>query len=398
MRRLLAIACLLLTILLANLALAATRVVLWHSYRLGEKDALISVVDRFNKSQAAIQIDAIQIPYTALADKISAAIPRGHGPDLFIFAHDRIGDWAKLKAIAPIETRVNDKLLGLFFDATVRPLSFRDSLYGLPMAFKSVALFYNTKLVKRPPKTTKELLEMGERLTDRQKGRYGLAYEVGTPYYHAAWLYGFGGGIFKNKQIQLARAENADSFAFARSLIAAVGGIVPRSASSQVVTHLFNKGQAAMVINGPWFIGELKKDLKYKVAPLPTVSNTGLKAKPWLTVEAIIMSAKSKHKNETFKVMTYLTANSQALTRCLKGRQTVANKSVYLDPRVAKDPVLSVFQAQMKDAVPMNNTPAMRMVWQPLTIALNKAVRGRATPGQALMEAQRKVRSYLKRK
>ena len=30
----------------------------------------------------------------APADKLAVAVPRGNGPDLFIFAHDRLGDWA----------------------------------------------------------------------------------------------------------------------------------------------------------------------------------------------------------------------------------------------------------------------------------------------------------------
>ena len=38
-----------------------------------------------------VQIETLAVPYQAFADRITAAVPRGKGPDLFIFAHDRIG-------------------------------------------------------------------------------------------------------------------------------------------------------------------------------------------------------------------------------------------------------------------------------------------------------------------
>ena len=56
-------------------------------------------VDEANAALAAegadVEVRPEAIPYDALHTKLATAIPRGHGPDLFVAAHDRVGDWAR---------------------------------------------------------------------------------------------------------------------------------------------------------------------------------------------------------------------------------------------------------------------------------------------------------------
>src|SRR5262249_29503025 len=115
-------------------------------------------------------------PYDGFADKITASIPRGNGPDLFIFAHDRIGGWARDKIIAPIQEYADDDLVSGFWPETMPPLEFAEQLYGLPLAYKSTVLFYNTDLVKEPPKTTVDLIALAKSLTKPADGVFGLVY------------------------------------------------------------------------------------------------------------------------------------------------------------------------------------------------------------------------------
>ena len=377
----------------------ATRIVLWHSYRATERAALEKIVQGFNESQNALRVETLFIPYDAFADKITATIPRGAGPDLFIFAHDRVGDWAKAKVIEPIEFFVgtDEALLGRFFEITVESLTFEKSLYGLPLAFKSVVLIYNKKLVAEPPRTTDEMIELAKKHTDPAKKTYGLVYENANFYHHAAWLNGFGGSVFnKEGEISLDTPEVARSMAFARDL-RAVHGIVPEDVSSILVTTLFNEGKAAMVINGPWFLGEIEPTIEYGVASLPTIVPAGnAPARPFLTAEAVILSSRSKSKKAAFEFMKHLTSDEAATRRALEGRQSVANKAVHNDPKVAADPVLKAFMEQMKTAVPMPNTPEMLAVWTPATTAISSVIKGGAKPEEALAKAQKELLFRLK--
>ncbi len=64
------------------------------------------VVAAFNASPAAkgIKVTTLAVPYDAFADKISAAVPRGKGPDIFIYAQDRLGGWIEAgNTVEPID-------------------------------------------------------------------------------------------------------------------------------------------------------------------------------------------------------------------------------------------------------------------------------------------------------
>ena len=76
---------------------------LWHSYRGAEEDALRQSVERFKEQSPDAEITLLSIPYEVMASKLTTAIPRGHGPDLFIFAHERVGDWTESGLLEPFE-------------------------------------------------------------------------------------------------------------------------------------------------------------------------------------------------------------------------------------------------------------------------------------------------------
>ncbi|MCB9530042.1 MAG: extracellular solute-binding protein [bacterium] len=391
-----ALLCALLLLLAPTFALAKTTINIWHAYRGKEEAALKKVVDAFNQKGGEIEIQLLGIPYDAFADKITAAIPRDKGPDLFIAAHDRIGDWAAKQVIEPVDFWLTDDIRGRYLPPTMKALTYDDAVYGLPMAFKMVVLFYNPALVPSPPATTDDMIAAAKKATDAGKQRFGLVYENANFYYQMAWMHGFGGEVFnKRGKPTLGSDEVINSLAFARRL-ARDEGIMPQEVTASLVTTLFNKGQAGMVISGPWFMGEIDPSVRYQVATLPTISQNGKKAQPALTAEAIIMSAKSAHKKEAFEVMQYLTGVEAGVVMATEGRQPVARREVYDDARVKGDATLQVFRRQLDTAVPMPNTPAMLMVWSPMTTAMNKVINGDTPPADAAKAAQEEIAKLVK--
>ena len=383
------------TLLCALLADPGT-VVLWHSYRANEKDALEQAAAKWNAQPDVPKLELLAVPYDALADKITAAVPRGHGPDLFIFAHDRIGDWAESHILEPIEFFVDEALCDRYLRKTIDALVYGDSLYGLPLAYKSAALFYNKALVTKPPTTTAELLELGRRLTDRKAGRFGLVYENVKLFFHAAWLHGFGGEVFDERgQLHVVTPAAVRALEWAR-LLGGPDGIVPPETSGVLLSTLFNEGKAAMAMSGPWFVGEIRPGVSYGVAPLPIVSETGRRAEPFLGVEAVLMSAYARDKKAAFRVMQYLAGDEAALLRARTARQTVANVAAYRDPRIAKDPLIAAFRQQLDDARVMPGTPEMRIAWSPYDMAIQQVVALGGDPNAALREAEQKIQAYLK--
>ncbi|MFL6234984.1 MAG: extracellular solute-binding protein [Thermoanaerobaculia bacterium] len=381
-----------LLLLLPFSALAQKEIVVWHGYRGGEKAAFEKVVDNFNKANAGkIKVTTLAVPYDAFADKITAAVPRGKGPDVFIFAQDRLGGWvAAGNTVEPLDFFLDPATKGRYLKATMDAMTYQGTTFGLPLNFKVITLIYNKKLIPTPPKTTAELAAMAKKLTNAQGGKFGLAYWYSDFYYHAALMNGFGGGVFAGRKPTVNSAQNVASLNYLLTWINQ--GFLPAEPSTALITSLFNQGKAAMVLSGPWFLGEIDKGVDYGLAPLPTISEAGNKPmRPWITVEGVYVAAPSKNKDAAYELVKYLTDVPAAKVLALEGRQTPANKGVYADPQVANDPILKAFRQQVDVAVPMPNLPEMSMVWSPVTTAMNVIVKKAATPRAAMDQAQKEV-------
>jgi arabinogalactan oligomer/maltooligosaccharide transport system substrate-binding protein len=378
-----------------KVAAAPKNIVIWHAYRGEEKAAIEAVAQTFNKIHKDIQITLLAVPFDALADKVSASVPRDKGPDLFIYAQDRLGGWIAAGIAEPIEYFITDPVKARFVAGSLDAFIYKGSTYGLPLSTKCVTLIYNKAMVSAPPKTTDEMIELAKSLTDPEKKQFGLAYEIQNYYFHSIWNQGYGARVFDAEGNPTLNSPEA-----VRALQVAIDlqknlKIVPEEVTNTLVTTLFNEGKAAMVINGPWFRGEIDPSIDYGVALLPTISEIGKPMVPFITVEGLIMSAKSKNKDAAFAVMDYFTNNATSLVFATKGKMISANKSVYLNKKIASDPITMGFMMQAKQGIPMPNAPEMTMVWSPASTAMNKAFLGALSPADALTEAQNSVVSAI---
>lgn len=357
-------------ILAAVAAAFAGEVTLWHAWRGDERAALDQAVDTWNAAHPQSPVRAVFVSYESLGSKLEAAVPRGNGPDLFVFAHEKIATWSAEGIVLPVTTDT----AGLH-PVTVEALRHEGRLQGWPLAYKSLALFYNRALVPTPPATTGDLLRLAETL--RGPDRWGFAWEASSAYAVAPWLHGYGGGVFDGAgTVALDRPENVAALGFVQSL-AALG---PAEPSGALLTQLFNEGRVAMIANGPWFLGEVSDTVDYGVAPLPTVEATGKPAAPYVTVEALFLA---RDNPDARAFGDWFAGPEAAAVRATVGRQLVAHTAVAVD-----DPRLAAFRAQLDAAVPMPTRVEMGRTWEPLARALRRLVRGTVDAAQAAAEAQ----------
>ena len=366
-----------------SVAALALQIVLWHAYRGGEEAALQHAIARYNTTRAhAVEVRAVPVPFDAYASKRAAAIPHGNGPDLFIASHEGLGEWQRDGLVRPFATAVD---ASEFLPGTVSPLVVGGATYGLPLAWKSLALYYRTDIFQTAPQSTDELFA-------NAKGRYAIAYETGSFYFHAAWLHAFGGEILTTNEghVRPLLETKAGEEALEWVRDQASRGRLPGDASSATAAQMLRDGLTASVMAGPWLLGELPKDLPFAVAPLPIVSESGRRARPLQTIDGVFLSARTEHEQEAEAFATWLVRDG-ALVRATVGRQLVAAKAAWEVPEVKNDRVLQAFLAQLSDVVPMSTDPAMGAVWEPAQEALRKALRGDLTPEEALRAADRRI-------
>ena len=374
------------------------QIVIWHAYRGAERTAFEKVVEQFNRDHAGkITASTLAVPYDAMADKITAAVPRGKGPDVFIYAQDRLGGWIEAgNTIEPIDFYLDPAVTKRFLPSTLQAMTYQGTVYGLPLNYKVIAQIYNKKLVPEPPKTTGELVRVAKKITDPATGRFGLVYWYSDFYYHAPLMNAFGGGVFgPDGKPVLDSPANVKSLELVMKWLE-TDKILPAEPSTALITALFNGGKAGIVFSGPWFLGEIAPEIDYGLALLPKVDEAdGAPMRPWITVEGVYIAAPSKHKEAAYELLTYLTDQPAAKVLALEGRQTPANAAVYSDPKVAADPELTLFRKQVEVGIPMPNVPEMTMVWSPATTAMNVIIHKRGTPQEAMATAQKEVRERI---
>jgi len=216
---------------------------LWHAYRGKERKALEDLVKKYEKDRK-IKVNLLAIPYDAFDKKLTASIPRMQGPDVFIFANDKIGNWAESGLIETLNYYFYNKkslFLTLMFDTTIKAMVYKNKLYAVPLVFKVPILFYNIKFIKTPPKSFDELISISKEKMAENKNMFGLGYENTNFFFHSMLYFAFGGKLFTDsKEVLINSPEAKKSYEYAKFL-ALETKIMPEEITSAVLTLLFNK-------------------------------------------------------------------------------------------------------------------------------------------------------------
>jgi maltose/maltodextrin transport system substrate-binding protein len=86
-----------------------------------------------------------------ITDNFPLAAQAGKGPDIVIWAHDKVGEWADGGLIAPVE--VTDAYKQQFYPMAWDAVRHRKQLWGYPISLEAIGLIYNKKLVSGVPPT-----------------------------------------------------------------------------------------------------------------------------------------------------------------------------------------------------------------------------------------------------
>lgn len=373
--------------------------IIWHGFRGAEKASLEKLAaiysSRLRPGQRPVR--AVAIPSDAMADKISASVPRGKGPDLFVFGHDRLGGWAEVgDTITPLDFFLDEAVKSAFLPNMFEAVTYKNAVWALPFNYKSAALLYNKKLITKPPETIEEMQAMAAKHTDQARGRFGLAYAYDDFFFHAALMNGYGGGVFDpSGKLMLDDARNISASNLVQHWRRDLR-ILPDDPTSSLVASLFSTGRAAMIFNGPWFLGEIPTEIDFGAAVLPRITAAAKRPMaPYMAVEAIFMSAGTHDPAEAWAFAKFLTSVEAATIMAVEGGELPTLREVYDVPEVARNPIAQAYKAQALSAVAMPNLPEMTMVWSPADKAMKRVTKLETTSEAAWQDCQREVQAAI---
>lgn len=137
--------------------------------------AMDRLIVEFHKANPDITVRQTTFPYADYQTKVSAAVAAGNGPDVVQLFYGWLDGFVAAKLIQPLpKDAFPDAAIEADFFPIVSAMKRNGDYYGLPTAVRSLALFYNKKLMAdagldpaKPPTTLAELVAMAEKTTKR---------------------------------------------------------------------------------------------------------------------------------------------------------------------------------------------------------------------------------------
>lgn len=335
------------------------KLVIWHD----KEDAVVEALEEYLKT-ALPDVEVVFEKKTSLTDslKLVGNDPNA-APDLFIFAHDKIGVFAEMGILSPITNLVDPETLNNFLPMTLDAVTYKDTVYQLPLYFETLLFMYNRRYMQddEVPTTTDELYAYMQNNTGR--GRYGFVEQHSTAYYSAAWIHGFGGSIIDESGIPF---PNQQAIKDALSYHMKFVELMPGETEYNTVNTLFLEGKADSTIGGPWMVPSAREagiDLGF--AAMPVIDETGKALAPYSGVQGIhVLRFAAENKTEAVKkLLAALSKPEIGTSLALASGCAPANASCYEDPRVVDDELVQSMKATAEIAIPMPNIPEMDVMW-----------------------------------
>ena len=335
------------------------RLVIWHD----KEDAVIEALSAYLE-QALPGVEVVFEKKTSLTDSLKlVGNDPNSAPDLFIFAHDKIGVFAEMGILSPIAELLEGEVLENYLDMTLEAASYKGTLYQLPLYFETLMFMYNRRYMQdeEVPATTDELLAYMQANTGR--GRYGFVEQHSTAYYSAAWIHGFGGSIIDSQGEPF---PNPDAVKDALRYHLKFVELMPGETEYATVNTLFLEGKADATIGGPWMVPSARAaEIDLGIAPMPVVDATGMALAPYSGVQGVhVLKFAAENKTESVKaLLAALTAPELGVSLALASGCAPANSKCYEDPAVASDALVQAMRETAQIAVPMPNIPEMDVMW-----------------------------------
>jgi maltose/maltodextrin transport system substrate-binding protein len=331
-----------------------------------------------------------------ITDNFPLAAQAGKGPDIVIWAHDKVGEWADGGVIAPIEVTAAYKQQ--FYPMAWDAVRHRRQLWGYPISLEAIGLIYNKKLVHgAPPTQLSELVAFHQKLKAECPGTNSILWDYTNPYYSWGILASGGGYVFGKisdgydpRNVGVATEGAVEALSEIVQLIDT--GVLPRMASSgEVPQELMARGKLAMMISGPWDWPNLMKNgIDFGVVPMPGVS--GKVGKAFIGVQVAYINRNSPNRDlvKEFVEKYAFTKESLCALDHVKPIGIPAMVSLY-DELSRSNPLLGEMKRCADEGEVMPNIPQTARFWTSLGTALELTTSGRSSPAAALAEAQRNM-------
>jgi arabinogalactan oligomer / maltooligosaccharide transport system substrate-binding protein len=350
--------------------------------------------EQFAEEQG-ISVAVQEVPEEDMRDLVSLQAPAGEGPDVFIGAHDWLGQLVEDGVVAQLDLGGGE---GDYLDVATQAFNYDGANYGLPYSIENIALFRNTELVPEPVGSLEEMAEIANGLVEDGEAEIPVGWQQ-PDVYHNYWVVtATGGYVFAQDDDGSYDASDvgidSEGSLEAASVFADLTeqGVLSQDVDYDVMIDTFSRGAAPFAVTGPWAIADFDEgDVEYEIDGLPTVE--GGTPAPFVGVQGFMISAFSEQElaARTF-VVDFMGTEDAQLELYEAGNRPPALQSAF--DQVADDPMVAGFGEAGAEGAPMPAIPQMGSVWDAWTNAYTNILSGQDAES-AFEEAAEQVRTLI---
>jgi maltose-binding protein MalE len=380
--------------------------VFWHAWPSPEQHILTRLVDHYNQANPNIQILPQPMPIASLTSELRTAALVGGGPHLVLLQSHTIGALAEDGLLLPLDDSLitsteRERLLSTALDAArARDSDGTTHLYGLPLSFDTLGLYYHTGVLPEPPTTTEMMLDHAHDLTNTsgEPPVWGLAYTLSFDK-TIGYLPAFGGQIYDEQgNLVLADQGRAGTEQWLEWLlqlrqdehILAVNDsiAVDSALAAQEAFMTIDWAHALPRYHTLW--GD-----NLGIAPLPILSATDAPPQPYVQSDVLSINARvidTAEQQAALDFARYLLSTEAQQTLLEMGKQpALVSLSLSEDTPVIR--AAQVFRAQARQGQAMPNSHfANEILHAEITRMQLSVLRGLVSPADAITATEAVLR------
>jgi arabinogalactan oligomer/maltooligosaccharide transport system substrate-binding protein len=414
------------TALVATLALAATacggdsdggqskgsggelagEVTWWDTSTVGSEDKVFKkIAEDFKKKHPKVTVKYVNVPFGDAQNKFKNAAQAGSGaPDVIRSEVAWTPDFADLGYLAPLDGTTALKNEGDFLKQAAASTKYKDKTFAVPQVIDSMGIFYNKKMLKdagvEVPKTIAELKTASKTIKDKT-GKTGMYLRGDDAYWFLSFLYGEGGDLVdaKNKKITIDNPAGVKAMNVAKDLVTSGAAKTDATDGFDNMQKAFKSGDVAMMINGPWAIADTYAGEQFKdksnlgIAPVPAGS---AKQGAPQGGHNLAVYAGSKNLDASYAFVEYMSSPEVQAQVTKELNLLPTRTSVYAQPEVAKNEIVTFFKPVVEKAVERPWIPETGSLFAPLVTEYTKVLTGQTTPEAGVKSAGDAYRKLLK--
>jgi len=324
--------------------------------------------------------------------KFQTEASRGRGPDVFLWSHDRFGEWVRAGLLAPLTPSAEERarFTGFAWDA----VNIGGKIYGYPMSLEAISLICNRRLVPEVPENWEDFIALDRNL--QKRGARAIYWDYITPYYTYGLIAANGGYVFKKSadgfyDVGETGVANEGAKKGVRFIVDLIRNRhMYKGADYGVMESSFSKGSLGCILNGPWAWSDYDRaGIDYSVNRLPKLN--GRWSRPFVSVQSFVINASSHNKDLAVYFLENYLLTDEGLGDIYRDKAFVAPALKSFASQAGKDPRVAASMENALGGDPIPAVPEMDRFWAAYHTALKNATNGYETVDDALETARRLI-------